>query len=129
MIPTLFRFCSRENSTVAAHFEAKSDDGSRIVIPPMVFYEIKRGLLALNATRKMQEFEELFDVLGIREISYSVLDRATHIYAFLRKIGRIVSDADIIIAAFCLVHDCILVTNNTKDFASIEGLSLEDWTK
>ncbi len=31
------------------------------------------------------------------------------------------------IAAVALTHDLILVTNNTRDFANIPGLHLEDW--
>jgi len=37
-------------------------------------------------------------------------------------------DADLLIAASCLVHGYILVTNNKRDFENIEGLQLEDWT-
>ncbi len=32
---------------------------------------------------------------------------------------------DAIIAATCKVNDCFLLTNNTKDFAKIEGLKLK----
>jgi predicted nucleic acid-binding protein len=32
---------------------------------------------------------------------------------------------DAIIAASCIVHDCCLLTNNTKDFEKISGLKLK----
>ena len=33
-----------------------------------------------------------------------------------------------LIAAQCLQHNFTLVTNNTKDFINIPGISLADWT-
>ena len=35
---------------------------------------------------------------------------------------------DVLIAATALVHNLVLVTNNTKHFVVYEGLGLEDWT-
>jgi len=40
-----------------------------------------------------------------------------------------VGDADLLIAAFCLVDEYILVTNNTRDFEKFTSLQLLDWTK
>ncbi len=34
---------------------------------------------------------------------------------------------DLLIAATALVHDLTLVTHNTKDFARIPDLRIEDW--
>lgn len=48
--------------------------------------------------------------------------------ALLRS-GVPVSRIDLMIAAVALVHDLTLVTHNTKDFAAIPGLRLEDWLR
>ena len=40
-----------------------------------------------------------------------------------RKIGR----ADLLIACIALAHNATLVTRNTKDFAVVPGLKLENW--
>ena len=45
----------------------------------------------------------------------------------LKRIGVTVNPIDLQIAAVSLVHSLTLVTNNTKDFHHISGLSLEDW--
>jgi tRNA(fMet)-specific endonuclease VapC len=39
----------------------------------------------------------------------------------------VIGDADILIAAYCLVNDYTLVTNNTNDFNRIDGLKLVNW--
>ena len=54
---------------------------------------------------------------------------AAGIYAELKKMQRRVDDADILIAAFCKCWKFSLVTNNTKHFAHIQGLTIVDWTK
>jgi predicted nucleic acid-binding protein len=41
----------------------------------------------------------------------------------LRKMKKI-KTPDAIIAATALAHNCILITNNEKDFANVEGLSI-----
>jgi tRNA(fMet)-specific endonuclease VapC len=43
--------------------------------------------------------------------------------------GRPMPFADLIIAAAALAHSLILVTNNTRVFAGIPGLTLQDWTQ
>ena len=54
-------------------------------------------------------------------------DEAARQYVKLRNIGKPVSDADILIAAFCIVNDLIFVTHNTKHFVNIDELRIEDW--
>ena len=52
---------------------------------------------------------------------------AAGINAGLLNQGTPVSITDVFIAATGLRHQWTVVTNNTKDFRRIDGLSLEDW--
>jgi tRNA(fMet)-specific endonuclease VapC len=52
---------------------------------------------------------------------------AANINAGLLNQGPPVSITDVFIAATGLCHQWTVVTNNTKDFRRIDGLSLEDW--
>lgn len=47
--------------------------------------------------------------------------------ARLRRSGRIVGEFDLLIGATALRYDLILVTRNTKDFANLAGIQLENW--
>jgi tRNA(fMet)-specific endonuclease VapC len=62
------------------------------------------------------------------EVNTDIWDYAAQIWAKLRKQGLIVGDFDILIAAYCVVNNYALVTNNTKHFKDIAGLNFEDWT-
>ena len=41
--------------------------------------------------------------------------------------GQVVPGMDLLIAATALVHNLVMVTHNTRHFANIPGLMVEDW--
>ncbi|MBC6613377.1 PIN domain-containing protein [Hymenobacter sp. BT507] len=45
----------------------------------------------------------------------------------LRKKGRPVDDMDLLIGVTAMAHGFTLVTRNTRHFADIDGLSLQNW--
>lgn len=49
------------------------------------------------------------------------------IRAELKRQGRLIGSNDMLIAATALAYDVTLVTHNTREFARIPGLKLEDW--
>ena len=102
--------------------------GASLIIPPFVNYEITRGFLYQAASKREKIYRKIKYLYAIGEMSTIAWEKAAEIYANLRRSGFTVGDADILIAAFCIVNDCILVTNNTKDFENINNLKLVDWT-
>ncbi len=60
-----------------------------------------------------------FDDLAAREYGY--------IRSFLEKQGTPIGSLDTLIAAHALALDCILVTNNQKEFARVPGLKTANW--
>ena len=114
---------------VLERVESESLAGSEISIPPIVYYEVKRGLLAVNSTNKMKMFLSLCSENAVGNMDVGVMDIAADIYASFRKVGRGVEDADILIAAFCLAHGYTLVTHNVRHFEGVVGLKMEDWKR
>lgn len=59
-------------------------------------------------------------------------DAAEH-YGLLRscleKNGTPIGTLDMLIAAHALALDCVLVTNNEKEFNRVQGLRIENWAK
>jgi len=47
----------------------------------------------------------------------------------LESKGQPIGPMDLLLAAQAKAHDLILVTNNEKEFARIEGLRLENWAR
>ncbi|MDP2842157.1 MAG: hypothetical protein Q8O06_00780 [Acetobacterium sp.] len=59
-------------------------DGQRIFINAISYYEIKRGLLAANATAQLKRFELLCREFGLVLLDTQyIFDRAAEIYANL----------------------------------------------
>ena len=47
----------------------------------------------------------------------------------LERRGAVIGPLDLLIAGIAVSRNAILVTNNTREFARIRGLRLEDWRK
>ena len=115
------------DKTIIDRVSAETDNGNSIIIPPMVFYEIKRWLLTLNAVKKLELFENMCLLSGIDTIGKEILEIAALIYSDLQKKGVAIGDNDILIASYCLYHDITLITNNEKHFKNITNLKMTNW--
>jgi predicted nucleic acid-binding protein len=80
--------------------------------------------LLLAAERLDKTVRELakFHALKVDESVAAKFDELRR-WKRVKKMGR----ADLLIACFALVHDATLVTRNTKGFAHVPGLKLENW--
>ncbi|RKY85563.1 VapC toxin family PIN domain ribonuclease [candidate division KSB1 bacterium] len=104
-------------------------EGNKIFINCISYYEIKRGLLAVKAKSQLKRFEKLCEKLGLILLDNPVIfDEASEIYADLKQKGKLINDADILIAAITKSNNHILVSDDT-DFERIEGLKIENWLK
>ncbi len=90
-------------------------------------YEILRGLKAKHAGRQIENFDRQCAISEILPLTDSIVLRATDIYASLHERGKLIGDADTLIAATALVHGLGLVTENADHFARIPELEVESW--
>lgn len=90
-------------------------------------YEILRGLMAKNATRQIQAFNDRCRRSNVLPLTDDIVVQASEIYGDLHRRGELITDADILIAATALVHNLTLITENTSHFQRIAGLQIESW--
>ena len=103
--------------------------GDDIFINGISYYEIKRGLLAKDARKQLQFFDQLCKEYGLVLLdNQSVFDRAAEIYAELQRKGELIGDADILIAAITDTRNFTLVSDD-GDFDKIQGLRVENWLR
>ena len=117
------------NKTILTRRDAVLELGARLIIPPYVNFELRRGFRYVQATAKERSYRQLCARYPVGEMRPETWELAADIYSDLRRAGYTVGDADILIAAFCLIDGYTLVTNNTKDFENVQGLQLANWTK
>jgi len=117
----------KKDEKVIQKIENILQDGKIIFINAISYYEIKRGLLAANAYKKLSCFEKVCKIFSITLLdNIIILDKASEIYADLKKNGNLIEDADILIASIAMFNDCILVSDDSH-FKRIQNLQLENW--
>lgn len=122
-------FWIRGDIIVADKIRNEIKKGNMIVIPPTAYYEVQRGFMHKPAPRKEHVFSLICDSYGVGDMSFESWKEAADIYARSRKAGKPIEDSDILIAAYCKINDCTIVTNNTKHFDNIDGIDIIDWSK
>ena len=75
-------------------------EGKEIFINGLSYYEIKRGILAINATTQLSKFELLCRKFGLVLLdNRDIFDIASEIYADLRQKVELIENANILIAS------------------------------
>ncbi|MDZ8104094.1 MAG: type II toxin-antitoxin system VapC family toxin [Nostoc sp. DedQUE12a] len=100
-----------------------------VFISCITYYEVKRGLLAVNATRQLTEFNQfsrIYKILLIDDLE--IIERACEIHLDLQRRGFTIQEQDILIAATAIARGLILVSNDS-DFQRVQGINLENWSQ
>ena len=121
-------FFLKGNIAVIENIEKAINENHSIIVTPIAYYEVKRGLLLINATNQLKRLMDFCDLFSVGEFGDYLLDEAIRIYVQEKKAKRNTEDADIFIAAFCLHNNCILVTDNTRHFENIDNLQIVNWS-
>jgi predicted nucleic acid-binding protein len=93
-----------------------------LAVDPIILGEIRFGIHRLPTGRRRRRLESWFDE-GVAKIVCVSWDAPTglrwaKLLADLRRSGKAVPIKDSLIAATALVHGFIVVTRNTRDFAT-----------
>ncbi len=126
---TLSEVLKQQNQNVVANAAAYIGEHGEFAISGMVYFEIARGLRAINATTKLDAFDQLCQSMTIYPVSAEILDLAADLWAKGKQLGKPRTDADVIIAATALNQQRTLVTGNVSHFDWINGLTVASWHK
>lgn len=96
-----------------------------ISIPVFSYYEIKRGLLSVGASAKIERFNNFVRICELVDINISTFDIAAQIYAQLKQEGNLIEDADLFIGVSALENNAVLITNNANHLQRIPNLKIE----
>jgi tRNA(fMet)-specific endonuclease VapC len=117
----------KQNIEVALKITEIRRQGEFIGISGITYYEVQRGLLRSNANRKLawfQQFCQDYPVLFLDDMR--IFQKASEIHADLTNRGKIIQDADILIAATAIIHNLVLVSHDS-DLTRVKYLQLENW--
>jgi predicted nucleic acid-binding protein len=116
----------RGNETAVNKMESFPQE-TLINITGLTVYELYKGVLYIGSKKLEDDLVNFIQSVEVLQLDSYIERKAGEIYAYLKKKGEIISDADILIAATVLVNDSVLVTNNVEHFKRIKGLKIENW--
>ena len=125
----------RTNHPVKCKLEKALRANAQILVCPVVFYEVVRGLYRRDTRRDLQYFLLLIKQFEWCEFDRKTWDLAAKLWA-QHKPSAVKNeaedddkkniDADVLIAAQVRDQNAILITNNTKHFKHFD-ITFENW--
>lgn len=108
----------------------RSSDPSLFGIPAVVEGELRLGAEKSSRTLDaMISVERFLAPLALLPFDSACATQYAKIRCFLEGKGCVIGQNDMLIAATALANNATLVTNNTREFQRIPGLSVESWTE
>jgi tRNA(fMet)-specific endonuclease VapC len=105
---------------------AAAETSARVSVSAITGYELSRG--AFGKPRFKMLVEAFLARIAILPWDREAAACAARIYGQLSEQGRRIGENDTLIAGHALAAHCMLVTNNTREFARVAGLQIEDWS-
>lgn len=107
----------------------KATDVGDISICSVVESELYHGATKYGDPAKRRTIlDELLAPYFSHPFDSACVPQYARIRNHLERQGQIIGGNDLLIAAIALTHDLTLVTNNSREFARVPGLRVEDWT-
>jgi len=123
-------FIMRERPpAVIERMQAAAEGQHGIAISVITYYEMLLGTVGRKAAPRHAALVEAFvaRLSAILPWERTAAEQAMSIHKNLTARGTPIGGNDTMIAGHAIAADCVLVTNNTREFARVEGLRVEDW--
>lgn len=103
----------------------------RIVVSAITYAEMRFGAVGKKASPRHAKLVDAFCARldAILAWDRAAVDATTEIKVALAAAGTPIGPNDTAIAGHAIAASAILVTNNTREFARVPGLELEDWSR
>jgi tRNA(fMet)-specific endonuclease VapC len=93
----------------------------------MSYYELRRGLVQIGATRRLQALETFIAQCRVWEVSAEIAREASLIAGNLTAAGNRLDDADVLIGATARILGIGVATGNVRHFSRIPELEVVNW--
>lgn len=112
---------------VRQHFE-KHLPNRNILISVITLGELRFGAeKSQHKEKALKVIDELTSMIQVVELSENVAEHYAQIRQDLSAKGKIIGSNDLWLAAHARANDWVMVTNNEKEFARVDGLRVENW--
>jgi tRNA(fMet)-specific endonuclease VapC len=119
-------FAIKKNANVLSAIKAHKDEG--LFISAITLSELEHGICnSLYLEQNRLALANFLAIIILLPYDEKAAQEYGIIRASLQKRGALIENMDMLIAAHAKSAAMTLVTNNTRDFARIQGLVIEDW--
>ena len=118
-------YAMREQGGVAKRLRQLGNQ--QIALPAPVVYEVNYGLRRVGRRTQLEAFARMVSAVKVLDFDLDAADHAAMIRVHLEAAGSPIGSIDVLIAATARRHGCTLVTHNTREFACVPDLLLDDW--
>lgn len=123
-------FIMRERpASVLERLQEVATSQHQIVISVITYYEMLLGTVGRNASPRHARLVDAFVTRLSAVLPWDAVaaENAMRIKQDLAAKGTLIGGNDIMIAGHALAAECVLVTNNVREFERVKGLRFEDW--
>lgn len=101
----------------------------RICTSLVVVAELRFGVSKSGSARLAGQLTTVLSGLSVQPWSAPSDECYADIRVDLQKQGQMIGANDLLIAAHALALNCILVTDNLREFSRVRGLRVENWLR
>ena len=95
----------------------------------IVAAELRYGCAKKGSSKLLAKVDSILEIIPVLPLDSPVDIQYGNIRVELEAAGQPIGMNDLLIAAHAHALDLILVTDNTREFSRIAGLSVENWLK
>jgi len=100
-----------------------------VSISAITLAELEHGVaLSAYPEKNADALTQFLSIIDILPFDAKAASQYGIIRADLQRQGKLIGQMDMLIAAHAKANGYILVTNNVREFARVDGLAVEDWT-
>ena len=111
---------------VRARFEQLGAD--ELAMSVITLGELRHGAEKSQARAKaIAALQALQGLIQVKPLTEAVAEHYGKVRSNLERVGQLIGNNDLWIAAHALAEGWVLVTNNEREFRRVKGLKVENW--
>lgn len=115
------------HGTAAARIAEIGEDN--VCTSIIVAAELRYGAAKKGSPRLTAQLEAVLGALDVLPFEAPADEAYGALRAELERRGQLIGPNDLLIAAQCLALGLVLATDNEREFARVEGLTVENWVR
>ena len=111
---------------VVERFEEANREGAEFLLSSVTHFELTRYLDLKGAHRLRRTYERITKSWVHCNLDFEDWGAAAGLWARRHRLGRSISDLDLLLAALTRRENAVLITSNVRHFVDL-GVAYEDW--